>query len=804
MEEMKSPPLTCPNTITVRRNPHRKARPTPSTAVPQIPTSPSKNLPEISSFPIDEILSIQIPQNPQPDLSLASSTSKNLNVFLRLRPLVPVKSGDQNSKPRAKNVWPKNPVKRVAFKEKSAKDKSSEACITVNDSQSVTLSPPLALQTSKRIRSVVYQGFSYVFSADSSQRQVYEKMLSPLVEEFLRGNSGMLAALGPSGSGKTHTIFGSPRDPGMVSLGLQRIFKGITTIGSESQRSFYLSIFEIYSERGKGERMLDLSPDGGDLFMQQSTIRGLQEVIISDTAEAEFLISRAMLRRATAMTNANSQSSRSQCIINIRSTASEPDGKGNVPVKDAVLTIVDLAGAEREKRTGNQGSRLLESNFINNNSMIFGLCLRALLEHQKNPRKPLEKHFQNSLTEEAKSIVEENQLSEDACSKSRNIKGRAPVKPNAVDLSKKERNHQITQNFAKAVWNVLKQYNEKLKVAESEMKILRDKLSSEKTRNQELEKELKELKSCSNCSRESSETSSKTNTDFKYGMNLDGQKSSKVNETSLDVNSPHLRTSERVSTPLKCESTLGQDEDALPQITLECDSPKLKTSEWNSTPNNYGFTPRQDQVVLSQENLDVYSLHLWASETNSTPLNCDTTPEHEKDTLSQINVDIDSTNAKKSELNGTTDNYDFSPSQDQDVFSQINVDVPSSNLKTSECHTISEQCNSPTRDHQDVSTQEPLDSSPSPTKVASTMCNNVPCNETSPNTSHKPVTIEKPKRRLMPASSILLRDISALDVEDEFEKPKGNRNGKKVAANEGKITQGNLSLLRLLKTHLRL
>ncbi|KAK4859692.1 hypothetical protein QYF36_010078 [Acer negundo] len=869
MEEMKSPPLTCPNTITVRRNPHRKARPTPSTAVPQIPTSPSKNLPEISSFPIDEILSIQIPQNPQPDLSLASSTSKNLNVFLRLRPLVPVKSGDQNSKPRAKNVWPKNPVKRVAFKEKSAKDKSSEACITVNDSQSVTLSPPLALQTSKRIRSVVYQGFSYVFSADSSQRQVYEKMLSPLVEEFLRGNSGMLAALGPSGSGKTHTIFGSPRDPGMVSLGLQRIFKGITTIGSESQRSFYLSIFEIYSERGKGERMLDLSPDGGDLFMQQSTIRGLQEVIISDTAEAEFLISRAMLRRATAMTNANSQSSRSQCIINIRSTASEPDGKGNVPVKDAVLTIVDLAGAEREKRTGNQGSRLLESNFINNNSMIFGLCLRALLEHQKNPRKPLEKHFQNSLiltvksgeedyldtsyllrqaspymkikfdnvedpsnlvsnkrhfqmprveqpkrmkfsgleacsTEEAKSIVEENQLPEDACSKSRNIKGRAPVKPNAVDLSKKERNHQITQNFAKAVWNVLKQYNEKLKVAESEMKILRDKLSSEKTRNQELEKELKELKSCSNCSRESSETSSKTNTDFKYGMNLDGQKSSKVNETSLDVNSPHLGTSERVSTPLKCESTLGQDEDALPQITLECDSPKLKTSEWNSTPNNYGFTPRQDQVVLSQENLDVYSLHLWASETNSTPLNCDTTPEHEKDTLSQINVDIDSTNAKKSELNGTTDNYDFSPSQDQDVFSQINVDVPSSNLKTSECHTISEQCNSPTRDHQDVSTQEPLDSSPSPTKVASTMCNNVPCNETSPNTSHKPATIEKPKRRLMPASSILLRDISALHVEDEFEKPKGNRNGKKLAANEGKITQGNLSLLRLLKTHLRL
>ena len=65
---------------------------------------------------------------------------------------------------------------------------------------------------------------------------MYEKMLSPLVEEFMRGKSGMLAALGPSGSGKTHTIFGSLRDPGMVPLVLRRIFKGTTSIDSESRR----------------------------------------------------------------------------------------------------------------------------------------------------------------------------------------------------------------------------------------------------------------------------------------------------------------------------------------------------------------------------------------------------------------------------------------------------------------------------------------------------------------------------------------------------------------------------------------
>lgn len=37
-------------------------------------------------------------------------------------------------------------------------------------------------------------------------------------------------------------------------------------------------MFEIYSERWKGERILDLSPNGIDLSLQQSTIKDLQEV----------------------------------------------------------------------------------------------------------------------------------------------------------------------------------------------------------------------------------------------------------------------------------------------------------------------------------------------------------------------------------------------------------------------------------------------------------------------------------------------------------------------------------------------
>ncbi|KAK9216858.1 hypothetical protein WN944_008870 [Citrus x changshan-huyou] len=941
--ETNSPPSTCPKTVAIRRNPHRKARPTPSRSVAIQNPTPATILPQISSFPIDEILSIQIPQNPSQhkSSSATSSPSETLKVFLRIKPLIYPKTGYQNSRSsRAKNVWPQNSVKKNAVKDKNVKSKHQEDCITVNDHNSVTLSPPLALQTSKRIKSEVYQGFSYVFSADSSQGEVYEKMVNPLVEDFLKGKSGMLAALGPSGSGKTHTIFGCPREPGMVPIALKRIFEGTTKIrSSESTRSFYLSIFEIYSERGKGEKLLDLLPDGVDLCMQQSTIKGLQEIIIFDAAQAESLIARAMLKRATAMTNSNNQSSRSQCIINLRCAANELSRGDGVHANDAVLTIIDLAGAEREKRTGNQGARLLESNFINNTSMVFGLCLRSLLEHQKNPKKPLQKHFQNSLLtrylrdylegkkrmtliltvksgeedyldtsyllrqaspymkikfdnvedssnflcnkrqlpslsskeqlkrvklsgleacsiQEGKSVHEKCQLSEEGCVR--------------VD-SAKERNDQIMQKFAKAMWNVLKEYNHKLKVAEIKIKSLAEQLRDEKNRNLEMEKQLKDLKSCCIGSLESSVDAipSKETTNFGSGIKLEAHKSSEIVEMNVGVDYLNCETFECSSTPKTCNSTPRKDIYVLSQINVDIHSFNCEASECNRTPKIYNSIPRKDQDVPSQINVDVHSLNSEAFECKITPKICNFTPRKDQDVLSQINVDEHSLNCKASECSSTPKTYHFTPGKDQDVLSQINVDVHSPSLMTSARNTFCKQRDSPSR-KQDVYSQvtcsdlevvipscpsveksndqnfqfnkfrlsdsvvsssqsfvmvktntrssavfsqsqsgeeEPLNLSLSSMKVSSTNecdAGHVPNSELNIDTSKKPLNVEKPKRRLLPASSILLRDITALDVEDEIEKPKGNRNGKKLAVNEGKRTQGSISLLQLLKNNLNL
>ncbi|GAU24975.1 hypothetical protein TSUD_312100 [Trifolium subterraneum] len=545
-------PKSCPYTVTVRRNPPRRAR-----ATPLPPGTSNIHIHGITPFPNEDLLSQQTPQNPS-----STSEQENLKVFLRIRPF---QSPTQAPQARAKTAWPKNPVKKITTSGiNSTKKKSSSSCISINDSESVTLLVPSDLQESKRVKSETYGGFTHVFSSDSSQVQVYDRMVKPMVDEFIKGKSGMLAALGPSGSGKTHTVFGTPRDPGMVPLVLRHIFKE-----TEASRSFYIAIFEIYTERGKAEKLFDLLPDGGELSMQQSTIRGQKEVLISNAEQAESLIAHAVIKRATAMTNTNSQSSRSQCIISIRDVPKKCKGVVNSKSSDAVLTIIDLAGAEREKRTGNQGTRLVESNFINNTLMVFGLCLRLTrylrdylegkkrmtllltaksgeddyldtshLLRQASPYMqikfnevepsnmvPKKRHLQpSSIIDNAKQspslahlkrmrLINEHTVQNDEKGVEERITSKkdtstvckldasssVSLKSECDSHSGNDRSHIIMRNFARVLWNVLKEYNSKLKVAESKILSLNESIGYEKIKNRELEMQLNEFRAACCC-----------------------------------------------------------------------------------------------------------------------------------------------------------------------------------------------------------------------------------------------------------------------------------------------------------------
>ncbi|KAH0918299.1 hypothetical protein HID58_025959, partial [Brassica napus] len=822
---------------------------------------PSSNAHDVPSFPIDEILSIQIPlpEPPKP------SASESLKIFLRIKPLRVFSKVTAVAKSRPRNVWPQNPSKKQNVAKESRSKKSEEACIALNDSYSVTLTPPQVLQELKRSKTEVFEGFSHVFPADCSQSDVYGKMVQPLLEDFLNGKSGMLAALGPSGSGKTHTVFGTPKDPGVVPLTLRQIFKKRDETSSPvSLRAFYLSIFEICSERGKGEKAYDLLGDGSsELSVQQSTIRGLKEVPIRNLEEAESLIGQAMLKRATATTNSNSQSSRSQCIINIRAASDGVSNETKVQSTDAMLTIVDLAGAEREKRTGNQGERLVESNFINNTSMVFGQCLRSLLEYQKNRKKGFQKHHQNSLLtrylrdylEGKKRMAliitvkagEEDYLDtsyllkqaspymkikfdniEEVCNK-RQLKTFPRVEKNKkmklsapktsqiaetvsgeknqitqeVNLEGKkahqtyksspklednnEREHIIMRNFAKVVWNVLKQYNEKLKVAEGDICSLKERLKNEQLKSRELEAELINLKS-----------------------NLAEPCLPEVEALVHQV---------EVDTSLANENTNVGDDDPCDLIESRSEATAEERNE-SSLPNK-SVVPGlgNEEISWDEEKCAKQDdpCNLVDSTSEVTAEGCNESPVRNK------NLVPDLANGQECD-----DQIDPTPSPEQVEVRLINNRL--SNIQTKSAvsrrfpdsekqerhrrllpassRLLAEEMNDlEIKDKQIEKPQVKLAETRDQEKSESTQGREIeiPAREAEPASTKKQRNEQKkPRRRLQPASSVLLtREINTLEIEDDVAEPKGTRGGKKTIVTQPR-SQGSVTLLRLLTSNLHL
>ncbi|KNA17632.1 hypothetical protein SOVF_077930 isoform B [Spinacia oleracea] len=885
-----------PRSITVRRNPHRSARPTTTNAAPKTSTShslSSKNL-KIPNFPLDDILSMDIQLNTNPKIP-SPNPPNSLNVFLRVRPL-PI------APPKSKQIKPSKP---------------SKSCLTINDSQSITISPPIR---DNRLKSEVFNGFSHVFSSDSSQDEVYEKLMRPMVEEFLNGRSGLLAALGPSGSGKTHTVFGSAKEPGLVPRALRRIFESDAGKSSLVSRSIYLSVFEIHSEKGKGEKLSDLTPDGSDIYMQQSAVKGLKEILVKDVAQAESLLTHAKSKRATATTNSNSQSSRSQCIINIRCAAEDTEGES-----EAVLTFVDLAGAEREKKTGNKGGRLLESNFINNTSMVFGLCLRSLLEHQKNPKKPLQKHFKSSLlTRYLRDYLEGRKRmaliltvrsgEEDYFDTSSLLRQASPYMEikfcdieETLNLPRNKRRHQIIgneqkkrvkltiadgrndvtvisrdsetfqtkeaksreildgnngipvsrvdenllpevnctdsnihrqyyfmQGFSKALWVVLKQYKERVKTMQKDINILTENLRVGDAKYLVMEEELLKLKSqcsCPNqvigvtscsmgglnsepsfCEEEFTDHGKVVSTDVQGLACLECKEKeilhSSGEKCTLHVcelfgvaapEEPHeCSVSECKTTNLSCEKALHTEGKV--DVTL---IPKSSENHDLEEESQSGSVTDGLQELQGSRCVNALKVHLGDSSSG---------PKSILSVDESIDTDFILTSPHKANLSSNELKI-FSPHNHQSL---MEYQTPHDMSKI-DCHESGQRkkCDIQSTDaaaclHRshvvDLIDQGESCGRDTPNNIDKENAGNGPGSKSrleKKETSHsKPSKAGRPKRRLMPASSLLLRDTGSIGAIEENIHFRGGKGGQKLVEDEHKRTKGNACLMRLLKNHL--
>ncbi|KAM8972332.1 kinesin-like protein KIF23 [Pelodytes ibericus] len=103
-----------------------------------------------------------------------------------------------------------------------------ECCIEVINETTLQLHPPDGHKVNRNgeYKETQYS-FKQVFGTQVTQKDLFDVVAKPLVEDLIRGKNGLLFTYGVTGSGKTHTMTGSPGEGGLLPRCLDMIFNSI-------------------------------------------------------------------------------------------------------------------------------------------------------------------------------------------------------------------------------------------------------------------------------------------------------------------------------------------------------------------------------------------------------------------------------------------------------------------------------------------------------------------------------------------------------------------------------------------------
>ncbi|XP_051053656.1 kinesin-like protein KIF23 isoform X3 [Phodopus roborovskii] len=103
-----------------------------------------------------------------------------------------------------------------------------ECCVEVVNNTTVQLHTPEGYRLNRNgdYKETQYS-FKRVFGTHTTQRELFEVVASPLVDDLIHGKNGLLFTYGVTGSGKTYTMTGSPGSGGLLPRCLNMIFNSI-------------------------------------------------------------------------------------------------------------------------------------------------------------------------------------------------------------------------------------------------------------------------------------------------------------------------------------------------------------------------------------------------------------------------------------------------------------------------------------------------------------------------------------------------------------------------------------------------
>ncbi|XP_076615343.1 kinesin-like protein KIF22 [Chaetodon auriga] len=239
-------------------------------------------------------------------------------------------------------------------------EKDEGLCVRGLDSQN------LEIVNWRNATETVKYHFDAFHGEQTTQQEVFLSSVKPILPHILNGQNASVFAYGPTGAGKTHTMLGSSDQPGVIPRAVREVFNLVKAKDEDEgwDYSIGMSYLEIYNEK-----VLDLlSPNSQDLPIREDKdknilIPGLTHTTITCFSDFDKHFVPASLNRTTASTKLNQRSSRSHAVLLLKVVRTQRA----LPHRQQTgkLYLIDLAGSEDNRRTGNQGIRLKESGAIN-------------------------------------------------------------------------------------------------------------------------------------------------------------------------------------------------------------------------------------------------------------------------------------------------------------------------------------------------------------------------------------------------------------------------------------------------------
>ncbi|KAJ3326326.1 Kinesin-like protein kif22 [Boothiomyces sp. JEL0866] len=219
---------------------------------------------------------------------------------------------------------------------------------------------------------LAYRGkFLYPRPIDNELKNLIENMLciDPKRRFDLQRVKNHIFAYGQTGSGKTHTMNGSKQEQGIIPRTVQALLAQLNV-----NISISASYLEIYNE--KIYDLLTASTSNLDLretSNKEIVVAGVTRVGLKTMEDFATYHQKALKQRSTAETKLNESSSRSHFILQLNILQKRKNIELN-----SKLHLIDLAGSEDNKRTGNSGQRMNESCAINKSLFVLGQVVEGL------------------------------------------------------------------------------------------------------------------------------------------------------------------------------------------------------------------------------------------------------------------------------------------------------------------------------------------------------------------------------------------------------------------------------------------